>query len=524
MTSAPATPASGNAAGLPKRQQAVLGLDLGTQSTKAALVALDGKPLGSHAVSVTFKRPEQGWAEQNPEVLVQSALACVAALTDRFPHIEITCIGIAAQMGGAIGIDEWFSPVTPHEMWLDTRADADREELLAAYGPEILRKNGIIPFVTPRVRRWLRLDPALGDSIARIVAPAGYLAGRLTGASAADAVCDRTQANLFGCFDVAANAWDADLAERSGLPSRLLPRIADAFEIVGKLSPEMAAACGVRPDTPVTAGMGDGTGGWFAAGGTEPGICVDTSGSSAHFAVTVDHFVTDPEGLLSCMPSAAPGRFYLLGFTTSTGLSHRWLSETFGKSYEELERLAAASPPGAGGILAVPHLNGRVSPFEASIKGAFIGFDDKTGAGDLYRALLEASAFELNSWLTAVRRLAPDVVLSSVVNVGGGAQNALWNQIKADVTGLTFRTAKQEVNAARGAALAAGIAVGAVDLARHDWFAADYLGARAFTPDPESHTAYGPYRDGYAALTEHLLPIYRSLQHLRQHTSKKAPP
>jgi xylulokinase len=354
----------------------------------------------------------------------------------------------------------------------------------------------------------------------RVVAPGGYLAGRLSGAVAAEAVCDRTQANLFGCFDVAANRWDADLAGRSGLPPSLLPRIADPFEVVGALSADAAARSGLSAGTPIAAGMGDGTGGWLAAGGIRPGICIDTSGSSAHFAVTVDRFVTDAGGLLSCMPSAAPGRFYLLGFTTGTGLAHRWMRDTFGRSYEELERLAAEAPPGSNGVLAVPHFNGRVSPFEASIKGAFIGFDDKTGPGDLYRALLEASAYELDGWLAAALKLAPDVTPTTVVNVGGGAQNALWNQIKADVSGLTLRTAQAEVNAARGAALAAAVAVGAVDLDAEDnrWFSPDYLGTRLFSPDAARHAAYAPYRDGYAALTEQLLPVYRTLQKLRQTT------
>ncbi len=161
----------------------------------------------------------------------------------------------------------------------------------------------------------------------------------------------------------------------------------------------MAGRCGLPEGIPVAAGLGDGTSGWFAAGGVEPGVCIDTSGSSAHFAVTVDRFVHDPTGTLATMPSAAPGRFYLLGFTTSTGLTHRWLRQIFDLSYEELERRAAMVPPGANGVLAVPHFNGRVSPFEASIKGAFIGFDDKTGAGEFYRALLEASAFEVEGWL-----------------------------------------------------------------------------------------------------------------------------
>ena len=496
---------------------AVLGLDLGTQSTKASLVQLDGRQLGTHAVPVTFERPQPGWGEQSPDVLIESAVECIGALATQFPGVEIAAIGIAAQMGGAIGLSADFTPVTPHEMWLDTRADRDRQELLESFGAEILAKNGIIPFVIPRVRRWLRLDPALRSRLAKVVAPGGYLAGRLAGMSdAARAICDRTQANLFGCFDVVKNAWDDDLAERSGLPPALLPRIADSFEIVGSLSVEMAVRCGLSAGIPIAAGLGDGTGGWFAAGGVEPGVCIDTSGSSAHFAVTIDHFVTDPMGLLSCMPSAAPGRFYLLGFTTSTGLTHRWLRQVFDTSYEALERQAREVPPGANGVFAVPHFNGRVSPFESSIKGAFIGFDDKTGPGDFYRALLEASAFELEGWLKAARHLAPGVTLESVVNVGGGAQNALWNRIKADVTGLTFRTARDEVNAARGAALAAGIAAGSVDRTEHDWFAANYLSANTWVPDAATYSAYRPLAESYDALVEQLIPIYRRLKSLRQ--------
>jgi len=244
------------------RTTAVLGIDLGTQSTKAALVALDGRHLGAHAVAVEFERPQPGWAEQAPDVLVESTIAAIAALVARFPDVDVAGIGIAAQMGGAIGIDSFFMPVTPHEMWLDTRADEDRTALLAEHRDEILGRNGIIPFVAPRVRRWLRVDPDGTARIARVVAPGGYLAGRLSGADSADtAVCDRTQANLFGCFDVAANAWDRDLAERCGLPARFLPRIADPFEIVGRLSADMAAACGLAAGTPIAAGMGDGTGG-----------------------------------------------------------------------------------------------------------------------------------------------------------------------------------------------------------------------------------------------------------------------
>lgn len=504
------------------RTKAVLGVDLGTQSTKAALVTLEGRHLGSHAVPVEFVRPQPGWAEQSPDILLDSTITAVAALTARFPDIDVAGIGVAAQMGGAIGIDAQFNPITPHEMWLDTRADQDRAELLATCGPEILGKNGIIPFVAPRVRRWLRVDPGIAGSMARVVAPGGYLAGRLAGTTSADdAVCDRTQANLFGCFDVAGNAWDGDLAERCGLPPSLLPRLVEPFETLGGLSTAAAAACGVSAGTPIAAGMGDGTGGWLAAGGVRPGICVDTSGSSAHFAVTVNRFVADPSGFLSCMPSAAPGLYYLLGFTTGTGITQRWLSRVFGLGYEDLEARAATVPPGAGGVLGVPHFNGRVSPFEPAMKGAFIGFDDRTGPGEFYRAMLEAAAYELAGWVAAARALAPDVPPEQVVNVGGGAQSALWNQIKADVTGLGFRTAMPEVNAARGAAMAAAVAIGAIGFDDPGWLSPDYLGARSFFPEEQAQRAYAPYREAYVALTDQLLPTYRVLRALRQHEPAK---
>lgn len=500
-----------------ERARAVVGVDLGTQSTKATLVALDGRQLGSHAVAVDFQRPAPGWAEQAPELLLESTLAAIRSLTDRFPEVAIAGLGIAAQMGGAIGIDSSFAAVTPHEMWLDTRADEDRAELLAAHRDEILARNGIIPFVTPRVRRWFRVEPAMAARIARVVAPGGYLAGRLAGAtSAGDAVCDRTQANLFGCFDVARNAWDTGLATRCGLPPSLLPRIADPFEIVGRVSAAVAAQCGLPAGIPIAAGMGDGTGGWLAAGGVRPGACIDTSGSSAHFAVTVDRFVADPSGFLSCMPSAAPGLYYLLGFTTGTGITQRWLAEVFGTTYEALEDQAATLPPGAGGILGIPHFNGRVSPFEPAMKGAFVGFDDRTGPGAFYRAMLEAAAYELAGWIEAAAGLAPEVRPDQVVNVGGGAQSALWNQIKADVTGLRFRTARPEVNAARGAAMAAAVAIGAIAVDDAGWLSPDHLGARSFAPEDAARAAYRPYRAAYAALAEQLTPVYRTLQALRR--------
>lgn len=490
---------------------AVLGLDLGTQSTKASLVGLDGMPIGSSSCPIAFTRPRSGWAEQDPGVLEASAHDAIRAVLAANPGVTVAALSVAGQMGGAIGIDADFEPVTPHELWLDTRADADRVELLAAHGPEILAATGIVPFVAPRVRRWLRLAPELAGRLARVVAPTGYIAGRLTGARAAEAVCDRSQANMFGCFDARTSIWREDLAGRLGLPPALLPRIAGCTEIVGRISPDAAARSGLRAGTPVAAGLGDGTGGWLSAGGVRRGACIDTSGSSAHFAVTVDRFTPDPEGVLTCMPSAHPDFFYLLGFTTGTGLAHRWITTLVGRGYEELEAAAAGLEPGSGGLLAITHLNGRISPFAPNVKGAFVGIDDQTGPEHLYRSVLEAAAYEIGFWMEHTRRLVPDLAFARATNVGGGAQSALWNQIKADVTGIEFDAARPEVNASRGAALVAAAGIGAVALDDAGWMAPEHLSVRRFVPEPGRRAAYDFYRREYAALFGRLAPTYDAL-------------
>lgn len=494
-------------------RDAVVGVDLGTQSTKAALVALDGEPLAAAAVEVEVEHPRPGWAQQDASVLESSSLTAISMALARAPvAVTVRALAVAGQMGGAIGIDERHAPVTPHESWLDTRADADRAEVIAAAGEEIRAANGVLPFVGPRARRWLRLDPGLGDRLARVVAPAGYVVGRLTGAGAADATCDRTQANLFGCFDCRAGRWDIALAEAAGIPPRMLPRVVEPVEIVGRLTADAAERTGLPAGLPVAGGTGDGTAGWLAAGAYEPGICVDTGGTSDHFAVAVDRFTPDPLHVMTCMPSALPDLFHVMGFTTGTGLAKGWLARLVADGdYDRLEAEAASVPAGAGGILCVPHLHGRVTPFEPDVHGAFVGFDEATGGVHLYCAILEGVAFEFAEWVEHTRRLAPEVEIRRAIAIGGSASSRVAVQAKASVLGLSYTLAREHVNAARGAALVAAASIGAVGLDDRGWCGPGRIAAATVEPDPAATGTYARLAPAYRALHGALAPVYTLL-------------
>jgi len=494
-------------------RRAVLGVDLGTQSTKAAAVAVDGRPLAEASVPVTVSRPGPGWAEQDPRVLEESTFAAVTQAMAALPgDVEVVSLAFSGQMGGGVGIDEEFQPVTSYESWMDTRADDDRRTVLAASGAEIIAANGIIPFVGPRVRRWLRENPALAGRIARVVAPVGYVVGRLTGARAEAAVCDRTQAPHWGCFDARAGAWDPNLAQVVGLPPRLLPRLVEPTAIVGRLSVAAAARCSLPPSLPVAAGTGDGSAGWLVGGGVVPGACVESGGTSLNFAMTIDAFTPDPSGVLTCMPSAVPGLWYLLGFTSGTGAAHRWLAEVLADGdYDRLERAGAAVPPGAGGLLCVPHLHGRATPFEPDVRGTFIGFDETTTAGHLYRSLLESLAVEIAEWAGEARRLRPSLELRSVACIGGGARSALWTQIKADALGVPYARLHPFASAARGAALVAAAAVGAVRLDEPSWHDSALTTAVRCWPDQAVAPTYAGLAATYRSLRAVLAPVYQRL-------------
>ncbi len=502
---------------------AVIGIDLGTQATKVAVVSTDGEPLATAQVAMRYRSPRPGWAEQDADVLEDAALAAIGlALSEAPPGVTIEAISVAAQMGGAIGIDAAFAPVTIHELWLDTRSDDDRQAVLAAAGDAIFAAGGLLPFVGPRVRRWLRQEPALALRLARVVAPGPYLVGRLTGATAAEAICDRTQANMYGCFDARAGRWDDTLAAAVGLPRELLPRLVEPTAVVGYLSRAAAARCGLPAGVPVAAGLGDGTGGWLAAGGIAPGACIDTGGSSAHFAITVDRFTPDPQRVLTCMPSAVPGLWYLLGFTTGTGIAHRWLAALLaGGDYGRLEEQAAALPPTA--LLCVAHLHGRVTPFEPDVKGAFVGFDEQTTPAHLYRAFLESVAFEIGEWVDEARCLRADLRMTEAASIGGGSQSRLWARIKADVLGIPYIRLRPFVNAARGAALVAATAVGAARLDEPSWHRPEAIAVERCAPDASRAAAYAEMVELQRALLASLDPIYQRLAEISRQPSAVRP-
>jgi xylulokinase len=458
-------------------QTYLIGVDLGTSVVKATLFATDGVALADATRATALHQPAPGIAEQRGEDFVRATLETLREVVEK-GGVEpgaVAAIAFAGQMAGAIGIDENWNAVTPwYPSALDNRYLPYVEQMVEAAGQRLVALNGSLPFMAPRMLWWRERDPAIFRRIRKVLILANYVAGQLAGLSAADAFVDPSYLTWIGLSDTAQRAWSDELIELTGLPPDLLPRIVPATTIVGGLSAPAAAACGLASGTPLVAGAGDQVASCLGAGLVRSGQLVDVAGTFPVLATCLDRFFADTRfGMLQ--PLAGPishDHWYPMMYISGGGLTHRWFRDQFAgdvqaeaeargtSPYQVLDEQAAKVPPGAEGLLFVPHLVGRACPPDPDTRGAWIGFTFTHTRPHFYRAVLESIAYDFAQALGVVRSYLPDAPFCEVRVIGGGAKSKLWNQIKADVLGLPYLRLQREDLAALGCAIMAGHAAG----------------------------------------------------------------
>jgi xylulokinase len=261
----------------------------------------------------------------------------------------------------------------------------------------------------------------------------------------------------------------------------------DSATVVGRAD----GSHGVPAGTPLVPGAQDAYLSFWAGGLDEPGRGLDPGGRTGGLGVAVEAGHRPP-GLYG-LPSAAKGVDIVGGPTASHGSILDWWSRVSRTSIDELLVLAAAVPPGAGGVLALPYLEGERAPrWEPRLRAELVGLGPATGAGEIARALLEATAYGLAH---IARELAlHGISMTRLVCGGSPARSRLWCSIKAAVLETPVERPRYPSLTAYGAALAAGAALGwwpAPGAGRSgDW---PRLAAEVIDPEPSP-----VYRDGVA--------------------------
>ena len=459
----------------------LLGVDLGTTATKAALYTAGGELISEGRADVPLHHPQPGCVEQDSEDFYRSAASavrqCLAAGTVN--PSEIAGVAFDSQMAGLGTIDDDFRPATRFDSWLDMRCEKYIEQLKERHADTITRLTGCPPTCDagPKVLWWMHERPDEYRRIAKFVMPAGYVAGRIAGLRASQAFIDYTFLHFTALADAERGTWSDELCALLGIDRARLPKIVRPWDVVGEVTSDAARDFGLAPGTLVAAGCGDTAAGALGAGVVKPGMLLDTVGTASVLACCTDTYVADRRNrALLTMRSVVPGIWNPLAYIGGGGLAVRWFRDQFfspdgtaadaGDPYERMFQMAAGAPPACDGLLFSPHLGGRICPAAPEMRGAWIGFSWGHTQAHLFRSILESVGYEYAYYLSILRGLLPDLRFVEARVIGGGAQSPVWNQMKSDILRVPYRRVLRSESATWGCALIAGVASGLIaDLA-----------------------------------------------------------
>lgn len=507
----------------------VIGVDIGTQSTKALLCDGRGRIVAQHSEGYHPQTPQPLWAEQWPGVWLDAVFAGIAGCVTHarsaeagFAGSKVRAICVSSLYGGSgIPVDDRFEPLHACLIWMDRRASAEVEWVRSNLDIDRLRTitgNGVDSYYGFTKMLWLRNNkPEVWSRTRYLLPPNAFVIHRLTG----EIAVDRSSAgNIGGVYDIERRTWSAELLGALGIPPAMMPeRLVESSDVVGGLTEEAADRLGLPAGLPVVAGGVDAAVATLAAGVTRPGQHVAMIGSSMCWGF-VSRDVDARHGLVS-MPHVfgGPRDAYVFGGAITAGAAVTWFRDNFCLEesaagvrsgvdvHDLLEAGAIRVQEGSEGILFLPYLMGERSPvWDGKASGAFVGLSLYHKRDHLYRAVLEGVGFALRHNIEAGAKGAASLDQTLVV-VGGAAKSDLWMQIIADVTGRPVLTIREEVEAAMGAALLAAYGVGLVtaENVRRGWVT---LVPRA-TPRPRATGIYDRLFETYKAL----YPVLKATMH-----------
>lgn len=490
------------------KRKLFLAVDLGTSFIKAGIYDLNSTCLAVWSEAVKDERPAPGFFLQHGEDLYRAAVhciaRCVAAIAENADQIE--AMAFTGQMAGAIGVDEHWEDVTTWSCSLDSRYVPYANEQRSRLEREFYEISGTNAPVMCAKYAWFKdAFPKKHCRIAKYVMLNGYMIGRLSGTSVADATIDNSLIAWTGMADVQRGIWSETMIRELKIDPAHLPKIVNCNTVCGYLGEKQAALLGLRAGIPLVAGAGDKVSGCVGSNILNYGDKIFEAASYGAISILVPevHLDTELRGY-DVIGAANKSDYYVHKYIQGSGVTIDWFINTFAKDHDltfaqaiaEMEKQAIAVPPGSENMMAIGLLGGSAIPFNGALRGCFMGHTWNHTKGHFYHSLLESFGYELALTLRSFNKNYPHLKGGPIKMIGGGAKSAVWGQILADITGDEFHVLSRKDSALWGCALLAASGVGAISDIRGK--AAEYvLTEKVFHPNEHNFARYAPYIDLY---------------------------
>jgi xylulokinase len=452
----------------------LLGFDVGSSSIKASLVdAATGKVAGSATspkTELAIMAPRPGWAEQDPAVWWENAVAAAAELraATGAAFDSVKAVGIAYQMHGLVLVDGAGAVLRPAIIWCDSRAVGQGERALRGIGEQVCLSrllNSPGNFTASKLAWVKENEPDVFGRARSMLLPGDWLAFRMTG-ERATTVSGLSEAIL---WDFAGSRRADVVLDWFGIPRELVPPVVPTFSVQGGISAEAARVLGLRAGTPVSYRAGDQPNNAFSLNVLDPGEAATTAGTSGVVYGIIKEPMHDPGSRVNAFVhvnnTEAARRYGVLMCVNGTGIFYSWLRRLMAAdssarlSYDELNLLAAQAPVGADGLAVLPYGNGAERTLgNRDLRASVHGLDlNRHGSAHMVRAAQEGIAFALRYGMEIMEGmgLAARTVRAGHANM---FMSPLFREAFATVSGA--RVELFDTDGAQGAARGAGLGAG----------------------------------------------------------------
>ncbi len=514
----------------------LIAVDMGVSFVKVGLYDTNANLVQTVTEKVPGNYPEPGVFIQKADDYLELVLASIKKCIESsgVPASSVEGIGFSAAMGGALGIDKDFNIAADWSIVSDSRFNTHVLGMLEKRRDMLLKHSGTnFPVYGAKILWWKNDFPQLHKKVCKYIFLCSYIAGKLANIKPEDAFIDRSHLQWTALADLGSTSFSEQLCESFGIEKRLLPRIVNSFDIIGKLDKNMAELCSLREGIPLIAGAGDKPAGTVGAGLNSDGLLIDESASFAALSLCVERFVPDLRShTLENLVSPIEGLYLPSIFINGSGVTHQWFIETFCQQeqdmaykkslnvYKIMDDAASKINPGSDKLLAIGLLGGRGYPFDPDIRGMWLNHDWSYSKAHFWRSLLESFAYEYASALNKMRDNYPGIGFDEIRVIGGAARSDLWNQIKCDVTGIPYVSIDRDDLTMLGDIILAGHGVGIYgDLKRAS--GSFFKKVKRYEPDDINHKYYQKMVGLYEGVFDKVRDIYRNIKNIPYYNRKK---
>lgn len=457
----------------------ILGIDIGTGSTKGVALDLNYKTIDSVQHYYGADSPMPGYSEQDPEVIYDAFKKCIAELTDRIGSKPLV-IGLSSAMHSLISVDKDGVPLAPMMTWADSRSSETATRIRSsAIGMKIYKTTGTpIHAMSPLCKIIWRAEhqPELFDQTYKFISIKEYIWYQLF----QEFKIDHSIASCTGLFDIKRMVWDKDAMAMAKISAVHL-------SVPVSTSYSRKDAAGLT----YVIGASDGCLANLGSDAIAPGIAALTIGTSGAVRISSKKPIFNEQAMT--FSYLLDEQTYICGGPVNNGgIALQWfLKNSLGK--EELladdytsffEKVNFASA-GSKGLIFLPYLTGERAPiWDSESCGTFFGLRLHHRQEHFSRAVLEGICYALNEVLQAVEQYAEEI---KQINVSGGfVHSSVWMEILADITGKEIVLLQTEDASALGAAY---LAIKAIGL-HQDYPSSSVNEKQRIMPNPEHHELY----------------------------------